>query len=267
MLRTCSHSISSAHITQIKLFSEIEKTIAPDESTLILLDIDNTILTSAIDYGTIEYFYHLLQQEMIEKQKSEFEAKLTIHDRWIRSQTLIQTKLTDEKVGEFIKNAQSKKVPVIGFTARPPQMQPITLQQLARHFLTFDALPGFEFSRNYHVYPIARCEKTFETHALFASGVVFCHDLNTKGAVFKDWFSVFSSYRQNKELPEIKKIIFVDDAAYNFESMQQEAMASNLAFYGFHFQYQNNFDAIRAAIQEKKLNANRPYADKLFNTV
>ncbi|WP_032112786.1 DUF2608 domain-containing protein [Candidatus Paracaedibacter symbiosus] len=259
---------------QIKTFSEIEKAVSLDASTLVLLDIDNTVLSSTTDYGTVEYLSYLVDQAMADGQKNEIEAKLAVHDRWIQAQSLVQTKLTDEKIGDFIKIARTQQVSIIGLTARLPRMRAVTLPQLARHGLAFDSLPGFKFRRKYQVAaaipeklcyqtinkqicPIRWGEATIETPALFASGIVFCHDLNAKGVVFNDWFKVFSLYRQSKGLSTIKKIIFVDDAVYNFDSMYQASLELGLSFYGFHFQYQNNFDAAQAEIQEKTFTQKR----------
>lgn len=243
----------------IKKFSEIQTFTNVDESTLVLLDIDNTLLSSAIDYGTVEHFFHLCKVEMEERELSADAAKLASHERWIKSQHLVPTKIIDEKVLTFIKEAKKSKATTIAFTARLPKMADITLQQLDRHGLSFDIMSDFRFKKRYQVdleasmAPFNQSTHNQEVYALFTSGVVFCHDLNTKGDVFKDFFKAFSVYRENKELSKVNKVIFVDDGAYNFEPMSQAMAGLGLTFYGFHFQYQNDFDPNRALAQEKML--------------
>lgn len=263
--------VGISSVWAIKKFSEINKTVIIDASTLILLDIDNTLLTPTGDYGTVEHFTHLYKTEMTLKRCSEIEAKMAIHDRWIDAHNLIKTKIIDEKVHEFIKIATHCQAVILGFTARLPRMCKITLQHLGIHGLVFDQLPSFKFSKIYQIFPPSFLtsypqtnkinyfsEGIFDTkvrqaEALFTAGVVFCHDLNSKGSVLKDFFKKLSLYRKNQSLPEIKKIVFVDDGAYNFASMQQATTELGLGFQGFHFQYQNDFDAVRAADEEQRL--------------
>lgn len=238
----------------INTFSEIQTFTDVDESTLLLLDIDNTLLSSTIDYGTVEHFSYLCKMEMEENRLSASAAKLANHERWINSQRLIPTKIIDKDAPVFIKEARERQATILAFTARLPGMVDITLQQLARHDLSFDALPDFRFQQTYQVeLDISETVSSKEVHALFASGIVFCHDLNTKGDVFQDFFKGFDVYRKAKGMSEINKVIFVDDGAYNFESMNQAMARLGLIFYGFHFQYQNDFDSSRAIAQEKML--------------
>lgn len=248
---------SSSCIIPIKEFSEIQTATNVDEATLILLDIDNTLLSSAIDYGTIEHFFHLCKIVMEKDKLSAEAAKLANHEWWIRSQHLVPTKVIDEKSHAFIKEAKNNQATTIAFTARLPRMTEVTLQQLARHGFSFDILSDFNFKKIYQAdleSLTTSCNQSLnskEVYALFASGVVFCHDLNTKGEVFKDFFKAFGMYREAKGLPDINKVIFVDDGAYNFESMSQAVVDLGLTFCGFHFQYQNDFDLGRAILQEK----------------
>ncbi len=251
----------------IKNFSEINKTVGIDEATLILLDIDNTLLTPTGDYGTVEHFLHLFKTEMMSKQCNEVEARIAIYERWIRAHGVIKTKLVDDNIHQLIKTAKMNNAVVLAFTARLPRMKEITLEQLSQHAIMLDELPEMSFSKTYQLtfdLSLTPCHQTtnivkfpeveqWQAQTLFASGVMFCHDLNTKGMVLKDFFSDLKLYRQRKGFIDIKKIIFVDDGAYNFESMYQAANELNVDFYGFHFQYQNNFDAIRAANEERSL--------------
>lgn len=251
----------------IKKFSEIKKTIEIDESTLILLDIDNTLLTPVGDCGTVEHFVHLFKTEMATKQCSEIEARIAIYERWIRAHGFIKTKVVDDNIQAFIKAAKMDNAVVLAFTARLPRMKEVTLEQLKQHDIRLDQLPEMTFSKTYQLtfdLSLTPCHQTtnivkfpdveqWQAQTLFASGVVFCHDLNTKGMVLKDFFETLKLYRYNKGLADIKKIIFVDDGAYNFESMYQAASEFGIDFYGFHFQYQNNFDAVRAANEEQSL--------------
>ena len=54
-------------------------------------------------------------------------------------------------------------------------------------------------------------------------------------------------------MPPLKRIIFVDDVLENIESMQTVAKELGLDFYGFHFQYKNDFSPSQAAAEEMEL--------------
>lgn len=256
MLHNQACSAPSSCMISIHSFSEIQTFMDVDASTLLLLDIDNTLLSSTLDYGTVEHFSYLCKKEMDENKLSVEAAKLANHERWIHSQHLVPTKIIDEKSLTFIKHARERQAAILAFTARPPAMTDVTFQQLARHGFSFDILPDFKFRQIYSI-EIGGSEgiDRYEALALFASGIVFCHDLNTKGDVFRDFFKGFDIYRQAKELPKMNKVILVDDGAFNFEPMNQAVIDLGLAFYGFHFQYKNDFDCQRAIEQEKMLMA------------
>lgn len=250
-------------IWPIKKFAEIEEKVKIDSSTLLLLDIDNTLLTPTGDCGTIEHFTHLYKTEMLLKRCSEIEAKIATHKRWMSTHSLIRMRLVDDKVHEFMKGIKKTKALTLGFTARLPSMKEITLYHLQQHHLSFDLLEGLSFNKIYQLFPptlVANGQSKqnyfpFDNHlrraqALFAEGVIFCHDLNEKGMVLNDFLKVFRKFCQSKGLPFIKKIIFVDDGAHNFLTMQKTTLNHNLEFYGFHFQFQNSFNAKRAEQEE-----------------
>jgi hypothetical protein len=251
-----SFAETNLNYPQIRTYKEIDiKDI--NEETLVLLDIDNTILRAKSHYGSIEYFLAIYQDTLLANNFTSAQAKLANFDRWMNSQKRIKTKLIDEKIGDFINDVKNKNAHIFAFTARLPEMKEITHKQLSNHNITFDMLVNFDFAKSYkkQIFPDAKwCNKNlcnnetkpefYQADAIFDKGVIFSNDMNSKGEVLIDFLQKYIKLRQSQKLPPIKKIIFVDDKIYNLESIGLAADSANLQFVGYHiiddFKYDHN---------------------------
>lgn len=263
--------ISSGHtystIKPIIKFNEIHQHTEIDESTLLLIDIDNTILTPNSHYGSDDYFSHIVKKELTKAKLTPAEANLKVYDRWVRAQEIITTRLVDEEIHQFIEKTHAKNAVMIAFTARRPIVAEITYNQLKKHKIDFDLLPQFSFKKNYtnQIYPDLKwCEeypkqcanhnrRHHDCESLYKKGILFAHNLNTKGKVFKDFYRALSQYRKDRNFPPIQKIILVDDRLYNLQSLETATKELNLEFYGYHIQFTVNFDAVKAMNEEKEI--------------
>jgi hypothetical protein len=250
-------------ITPMKVFAEIPKGKL-DAETLVLIDIDNTILRSSTHYGSFEFFTHIVKDEMKNTGCTEAEAKIKVYDRWLKAQLQISTKLIDNKIHQFIKLAKASNATVIAFTGRSPLVSKITHSQINRHNIELDQLPGFAFHKQYvnQLYPEPKwCQehndecntisnkKNYNSQAVFSKGILFAHDLNKKGTVFIDFYNNFSAYKSN-----IKRVIFVDDGLHNLESLKEATAKLGLKYYGYHITSNYDFDPNLAMEEEAKYN-------------
>lgn len=255
----------NSFITPIKSFEEISAKISSD--TLVLLDIDDTIFRSASHYGAGEFFAQIVNDEIIKTKCTMSQAKLKVYDRWIKSQLNVSTKLIDEKIRKFIKLVKTNNAVVIAFTARQPKIAEITYNQIKKHDIYLDQLPGFVFKEFYRnqIFPdqkwceneknVKICNATENkehdhSQALFYKGILFSHDLNKKGKVFIDFYKKLSNYEKRK----FKKIIFVDDKLHNLKSLEEAASSLNLEFYGYHIENNVQHDYKLAIKEEAKYN-------------
>ena len=259
--------IASSAIKPIIKFNEIDYHVQIDEHTLILIDIDNTILTPNSHYGSDDYFSHIVKEELTKTKLTPAEANLKVYDRWVKAQEIITTRLVDEAIQDFITKSHEKNAITLAFTARRPIVAEITYNQLKKHNVDFDRLSEFSFKKTYanQIYPDLKwCEenqkkcKTHQPHyhdceAFYYKGILFAHNLNTKGKVFKDFYLALSKYRKEKNLPAIQKIILVDDRLHNLQSLETVTKELNLEFYGYHIQFTTNFDAIKARNEEEEI--------------
>ena len=102
-------------ITDITHFKKIESTVMIDKNTLVLVDIDDTIITSTTHYGSVEFFKKIVRNNAINKNISHEESIIDIYPRWLLSQRIVETELTDKYIHRILDN---KKATILGFTAR-----------------------------------------------------------------------------------------------------------------------------------------------------
>lgn len=264
LLSGCSVSKHSS-ITNITKYSELSaKLITPQ--TIILIDIDNTIFRAASHYGSVEHFEYLLHNETENLSKHQISIKFA--PKWIQAQELVHTKLIDKEINEFLIKYKSI-TNIIAFTARPPYIGDLTYSQLVKHKVFMSDLPNFSFLQYYYkkIFPDDQwCKKAvnimscngdiksqyFVAPALFHKGILFAHDLNHKGEVFKDFFNQYIIYAMNNNLPVPNKVIFIDDKMYNLQSMKLATKDLNLDYYGVRMVDDFKFDIKQAKEEEKK---------------
>jgi hypothetical protein len=241
-----------------------------DDSTLILLDLDNTIIRSDKDYGSVEFFLALLQEAKKNGLDSK-QALLESYERWFRAQKHITVELIDKEIANFISKANNSGSQIIIITGRnpTPEIIDLTFKQLNLHKLSFSQLPNMEFEQAYESSPFMqprwcakdqyRCHQLIEEFtnpkAKFFKGVLFAHLLNPKGMVLKDFYQTLAQYNKNIGRKTIKKILFIDDYLLQLESVKEAVHALGLEFKGYHmYNPKHNFSLINALNEEKKYN-------------
>ena len=229
-----NHEHIKDQITDITNFKEIESTATMDQDTLVLVDLDDTIITSTTHYGSADFFRNIVKNNAIKKNISHEESIVDIYPRWLLSQKITETELTDKYIYKIINN---KKTTILGFTARQPIASDITLLQLKKHMINFKQPHNFQFTKNYG--SIRQGSKRIWSYdykiATMRNGIVFCHDLNPKGKVFNDLVIELNKFRKNQNLSPITKVIFIDDSKNNLESVKIAANKIGINFYGYHF--------------------------------
>ncbi len=252
LLTSCSHKQSS--IATIHKFAEIPNHLITPE-TLILVDIDNTILRAESHYGSVEHFEHF-EQELSKKNLTDHRIKLEIIRKWEEAQKRIEQVKIDDAIHQFISKAFINKATILAFTARERSIESLTYNSLAKHNIFMTQLPEFSFNHTFEHDLIldhnGKKQKHFST-STFYKGIIFASFLNHKGIVFQKFFAEYKSYAQKHKMPVPSKIILVDDKMYNLDSVNQAIKGYNLDFYGFHILSQFNFDPEKAKQEEISL--------------
>ena len=206
-------SIDSDEITSI--LNEL------DNNTLVIFDIDYTLLRSKTSLGTPEWFSHLMYREMA-KGKTNEEGYHKWYPIWMKSQQFNEIELMDRKIPKLLEFIKKKKGSYIGLTHRNPVAAEMTEQQFSKLGIKFEK--SFPYKVQY--------ASALKIPALYQNGVLYCHDFNEKGVVFLEWF-----YAIQKQLGKchFKKIVFIDDAGRNVASMAFAVKALGLQYIGVRY--------------------------------
>lgn len=130
MICICSLSIFAnlqSEIIEISHMSEIHQYLKPD--TLIVFDIDNTLLETAQELGSDQWFYHqfeaYLESGMLLKQ-----ALTKTLSEWHAIQQLTNVKIVEAGTEKIIRNLQAEGFKMIGLTTRGLEVSDCTSNQL-----------------------------------------------------------------------------------------------------------------------------------------
>lgn len=250
-------------IRSIVSFSQVLKEDV-DANTILLLDIDNTILTSKMSYGSVDFFKLVIREEIRKNEYTESEAKLRAYPRWFMSQFIAPTILVDNDIYKLIDHIKKKGALVLFFTARQSITAELTHNQLTTHSIYTHNLPGFCFEKYYYnqVFPekitcqkiikpnICKYKKFDISKAMFYKGILFSHDLNDKGKVFLDFYYALLEYTQTNNALRPKKVIIIDDNLDNLVSMEKIATKLGIKFIGYHIKNTFGFSPSEAKQEE-----------------
>lgn len=182
-----------------------------DQSTVVIFDIDSTILRTNQTLGSDLWFHYnfdRLAAEGVDEKKAEGE----LLSQWILLQKITGVKPVEDSTPKLIKDMQDKNIKVMALTARPLELVDTTISQLKSI--------GVDLSRN----PPSR--KNFVVgHGLKAeryyNGILFCGGLKKdKGTILNEFFEKIKF--------EPTTVVFVDDRRNNVESVDKALATKGL---------------------------------------
>lgn len=183
--------------------------------SLVLFDIDNTLIRSIDILGTEEW-ERFLFQKYLDKGLSEKEAQILANKFWRAIQPFIEVELVESAILEVLSFLRRQQIPYFGLTARSVGLEELTHSQLYKAslpmpFMHYD-LPKW----NHHI----------EVPCGFHEGILFCGD-NHKGSVFHHFFHHLPS--------KPNKIIFIDDKPHHVRQLAETAKELGKDYIGFHY--------------------------------
>lgn len=182
-----------------------------DRDTLVVFDIDNTILETTQTFGS-DAWYYTTRDRWISEGMNKDEAKNKIHSQWMEIQKFTSVKAVEPITPKLIKQAQDQGIKVIALTARPFELMDLTPKLLASI--------GVDLSRN------SISSKDFDIKsqggdAKYRKGIIFCGGLKSdKGLILNDIL------KKLKLSP--KKIVFIDDKKNNVEAVDKALTSKGL---------------------------------------
>lgn len=164
---------------------------APD--TLVVVDLDNTLIRPTTGLGSDEWFYHLEERIAADEGLSEAAAADRAMDVWNDVQARIHVQPVEPGVPALLRSLQRRNVRVLGLTARTHEIAEVTRRQLASVGIDLAAASPRRAPWRARLRDVAR----------YRDGIVFVGEHNDKGEVLAAFL---------RELPRRPgRVLFVDD--------------------------------------------------------
>ena len=205
MLSLCSSAPLKAH-HEIYTLKEIANFLPTNKSTLVVFDIDNTLLQPKTDLGSVQWFCHQ-HQEFVALGLTSAEAAKQILPLFFHINHTIDLIPIESTLVDDITHIKNNCERTLCLTARPLPLAERTLQQLQKNALCFHVpeLDEFVFNLN--------------SVSLYKQGCLFC-GLNCKGDVLLAFLKAINYH------PDV--IIFIDDKEANLEAIETAAKQRNI---------------------------------------
>lgn len=239
---TCCLLIPFALFATIHETHTVE-TILPyiDESTWVIVDLDNTTFEGRQALGHTDWFYDKAYALMREEGITLDEATKRCYPEWIEIQKVCPVKPIEKALISSLLDLQQRGNIVMALTHRQPSLAEATLRQLNSLGLNFHPSAPADFS---FVIPSP-------TPTLYINGVVFTGEYNKKGAIFVDFLSLID------RLPA--KVIFIDDKRGHVEDVKRALESLGIECIGIHYTatqlVEKVYDPEIAEFQRKILNS------------
>jgi len=210
-----ANSLLFGHIQEAKSFEEIRQFARPD--TLLVLDIDNTLICSKQAFGGDGWFWTQLEKAKKEGAAAQ-QAKDKVLTLWFQVQEILEVKPVEEKTPFIIKELQTKKIPMIALTTRGGPVVWSTLRQLSS--CDIDLTLTRPYNGNFIVEEIPQ--------ACFRDGILFS-DNQQKGKV------LMAFLKQCQIKPAC--IVFINDKLSHLKEVEGSVEAAGIQFVGLRYSF------------------------------
>ena len=172
--------------------------------TLLVLDLDNTLIEPEGNLGSDQWFYFLVRKFRARDGMSPAEAEHRAMEEWNRVQPSLQIRAVEADAARIIRSAQDRGFATLGLTARTPEIAQTTFAQLRKIgvHLARRTIPAREFALP-GAHPI-----------LFREGVLFVGESNKKGRVLMDFLKRTGAHPA--------RVLFVDDKRRHVKDVDRE---------------------------------------------
>src|SRR3990167_10354995 len=160
----------NADICEIFKMEEILK--YSDRDSILIFDIDNTLITTKQLYGSDQWFSYEFKKN-IKNYSYDLAFEKTL-DEWFKIQALTEVKPIEENIPDLIKNLQSKNFKILALTTGDIFFALPTIKQLNS--------VGIDLPRN----SFSGKDIFFENGTLYKNGIIFCSGLN-KGEILNQF--------------------------------------------------------------------------------
>jgi len=215
ILTICTFSLS-AEIIDTHNFKEVESYV--DHDTLLLLDIDDTLLIPAQMLGCDEWFKHRLEIHLKNNLSVAKALDATIA-QWEAIRNLTEMEIVETGTEDIINAMQDKGYKIMGLTTQGIGLSHRTIEHLRENKIILERSAPFK-SPFYFEY---------EDHGvLFRKGVLFTNGRN-KGISL---FTLLDNFNF-----KAKKIVFINDKDTHLKEIEKEAEKRGIEFIGLRYSF------------------------------
>lgn len=209
-------SYANGEIIEVKNFKEITNYVQPN--TLVLLDIDDTLLIPVQTLGTDVWFLSRLQQHQ-QKEKDRSLALDRALAEWEAIRHLTNVKIVEAGTDALIKDMQEKQVTIMGLTTQGLALATRTIVQLKS--LSIDLSKTAPSNQD--------CYFINGPHGvLYRHGVLFTSGTAKGEALIKLLDAI--DYHP-------KKIVFINDKKTHLNDVEKSVELKNIHFIGLRYSY------------------------------
>lgn len=230
--RASSDECYSSIIIQSNSITDVLK-YAHHKDTLVVFDLDNTLIHPNQDLGGDAWFNHLMKQKTETGMSYEDALALVLpFDFYVMDHLRVYP--VEEATPGVLDTLGKQGIVFIGLTARSLPLISRTHEQLKEAGLQLTDSPIFDREISFN----------FNKPAVLHHGIIFCNNVN-KGTVL---VQVLRACNFNPAT-----IIFVDDKLSHLLEVQKECLANNMRFIGLRYGKLDDavaqFDPVRAEEQ------------------
>ncbi len=233
----------SAVILEADHFSELLNHLKPN--TLVVLDIDDTILVPAQTLGSDVWFVHQLKKYLTTNSPDDALDKALAE--WEAIRHLTQMKVVEEGTPDIIKELQNKNITVMGLTTQGLALATRTVNQLRDVGVDLSLTAP---SKEDH-YFINKHGVLYRQGILFTSGT-------PKGTALTTLLNTIQFHPDH--------IVFINDKLTHLRDLESGFLGDNIAFTGLRYSYSDarvdSFDPRIANIQWERSTFGRILSDE-----
>lgn len=189
-----------------------------DKDTLVLFDIDNTIMETAQTLGSNQWFEHRVGWYKEQGLDPSVALERALHE-WMAIQHITEVQLVESDTADFIRELQSKGVVLMGLTTRGLGLSTCTIHQL--HRLSVDLSATAPSHEEMHFLNEGE-------GVLYRAGILFTSGTQKGDAVcgFFDRLA-FSP----------KKILFINDKHSHLRAVEMVVEKRDIPFMGLRYSF------------------------------
>lgn len=204
-----------ATIIEAPNFKDLNNYVTPN--TLVILDIDDTLLIPTQSLGTDVWFRHRWNQYKVAGESASDALEKALAE-WEGIRQLTQVKIVEEGTAAIIKNLQDKQITVMGLTTQGLALATCTIHNLA----SLDIILAKTAPSKDDYYFMNGEGVLYRQGILFTSGTV-------KGVALVNYLDHIN-YRP-------KRIVFINDKATHLRDVEEVVTGRNIEFIGLRYAY------------------------------